>query len=32
MRSVASIKDRLKNQSKESGKTLQELFVFRVYK
>ena len=27
MRSVASIKDRLKNRSKESGKTLQELFT-----
>lgn len=27
MRSVASVKDRLKNRSKESGKTLQELFT-----
>ena len=27
MRSVASIKDRLKNRSKEPGRTLQELFT-----
>ena len=27
MRSVASIKDRLKNRSRETGRTLQELFI-----
>ena len=27
MRSVASIKDRLKNRSKETGRSLQELFT-----
>ena len=27
MRSVASVKDRLKNRSKETGKTMQEMFI-----